>query len=61
MVKLISNPDNANPFSTTTLPAASKIWPLLVVKVPEGQTGEALVTNVLRRAPYLRNQSCPTR
>ena len=34
MVILISNPERAKPLSTTTLPLASRICPLLVVRVP---------------------------
>jgi len=34
IVRLISNPDSAKPFSTTTLPLGSRICPLLVVRVP---------------------------
>lgn len=34
MVRLISNPERAKPLSTTTSPFASRICPLLVVRVP---------------------------
>jgi len=34
IVKLLSKPDKANPFSTTSEPFASYIFPLLVVRVP---------------------------
>ena len=56
MVKLLSNPDKANPFRTTSSPLASTILPSLVLSKP---VGEAKL-GAHRRTRHQRQFCCKT-
>ena len=59
MVRLISNPERAKPLSTTTLPFASRICPLLVVSVP-ARLGQFSHKSLLRGKGAMVNGAAST-